>query len=116
MLLDDVGYSRRCDEPAKELEGHRQPRPGIQRRARLRTTALARAGAEDLHIHVYALSAPPPLDRPQREVTREVLLTAIKDLILDSAELKVTYTRQAAATDESPAGGERDKRQSNSGQ
>ena len=39
------------------------------------------------------VAAPPQLDKPQREVTREVLLAAIKDSILDSAELKVTYTR-----------------------
>src|SRR6185436_17266666 len=50
-------------------------------------------GLKTYTIHVYALSAPPELDRPQREVTREVLLTAIKDSILDSAELKVTYAR-----------------------
>ncbi|MGZ0709087.1 hypothetical protein ACWPKO_12205 [Coraliomargarita sp. W4R53] len=67
-------------------------------------------------IHVYALSAPPQLKKPQREVTREVLLTAIKDSILDSAELQVTYTRPASASDERPDGGERGKRPSTSGQ
>ena len=50
-------------------------------------------GLKTYTVHVYALSAPPQLDKPQREVTREVLLTAIKDTILDSADLKVTYTR-----------------------
>lgn len=50
-------------------------------------------GLKTYIVHVYALSSPAQLDRPQREVTREVLLTAIKDTILDSAELKVTYTR-----------------------
>jgi len=44
-------------------------------------------------LTVYALSAVPTLEGPPGEVTRERLLTAIKDLILDSAELHVTYTR-----------------------
>ena len=50
-------------------------------------------GLKAYTIHLFALSAPPQLDRPQREVTRDVLLTAIKDSILDSADLKVTYTK-----------------------
>lgn len=50
-------------------------------------------GLKTYTIHLYALSASPQITRPTREVTREVLLTAIKDSILDSAELKVTYTR-----------------------
>ena len=50
-------------------------------------------GLKSYTIHVYALSAPPQLDKPPREVTRAVLLTAIKDSVLDSAELRVTYTR-----------------------
>jgi hypothetical protein len=39
------------------------------------------------------LSAAPVLQQSPREVTREVLLAAIKDSILDSAEIKVTYTK-----------------------
>ncbi len=54
-------------------------------------------GLKTYTIHIYALSAPPPLDRPPREVTRELLLAAIKDSILDSAELKVTHTRPGSA-------------------
>lgn len=50
-------------------------------------------GLKTYMIHVYALSEPPRLTQSPREVTREVLLAAIKDSILDSAELKVTYTR-----------------------
>ncbi len=50
-------------------------------------------GLKTYTIHVYALSAPPQLSRPTREVTREVLLAAIKGSILDSADLNVTYTR-----------------------
>ena len=59
-------------------------------------------GPKTYTLHVYALSAPPKLDQPQREVTREILLTAIKDLVLDSAELKVTYTRPGTS---GPGGG-----------
>jgi phosphatidylethanolamine-binding protein (PEBP) family uncharacterized protein len=50
-------------------------------------------GLKTYTIHVYALSAAPKPGRPANEVTREALLDAIKDLILDSAELKVSYTR-----------------------
>jgi Raf kinase inhibitor-like YbhB/YbcL family protein len=42
---------------------------------------------------VYALSAEPQLSVPANEVTRDVLLDAIKDITLASAELNVTYTR-----------------------
>jgi phosphatidylethanolamine-binding protein (PEBP) family uncharacterized protein len=50
-------------------------------------------GLKTYIIHLYALCASPQLSRPPSEVTRDVLLNAIKDSILDSAELKVTYTR-----------------------
>ncbi|MCX7428946.1 MAG: SUMF1/EgtB/PvdO family nonheme iron enzyme [Planctomycetia bacterium] len=43
---------------------------------------------------VYALSAPPQLTVPPTEVNRDVLLAAMKDGILGSAELQVVYTRQ----------------------
>ena len=50
-------------------------------------------GLKTYTIHLYALSTSPALGQSPREVTREGLLTAIKDSMLDSAELKVTYTR-----------------------
>lgn len=56
-------------------------------------------GLKTYTIHVYALSAPPKLDKPQREVTREVLLAAIKDSVLDSAELNVTYTKPGSGSE-----------------
>ncbi len=62
-------------------------------------------GLKTYTVHVYALSAAPKLDKSQREVTREVLLTAIKDSILDSAELKVTYTRPGGSGGEKGKGG-----------
>lgn len=43
---------------------------------------------------VYALSAHPQLSVPASQVTRSVLLEAIQDIILASAELNVTYTRK----------------------
>ncbi|HSH93386.1 MAG TPA: YHYH protein [Roseimicrobium sp.] len=55
-------------------------------------------GLKTYTITIYALSATPQISRPQREVSRDVLLTAIKDSILDSAELKVTYTRPGGST------------------
>jgi phosphatidylethanolamine-binding protein (PEBP) family uncharacterized protein len=50
-------------------------------------------GLKTYTIHVYALSESPRITRPPGDVTREVLLNSIRDTILDSAELKVTYTR-----------------------
>ena len=45
---------------------------------------------------VYALSAPPQFAVPPAEVSRDVLLSAIKDITLGSAELNVYYTRSIA--------------------
>ena len=53
---------------------------------------------------VYALSAPPDLTVPALKVTREVLLAAMKDKILASAELKVVYSRPPGATDNAGEG------------
>jgi len=49
---------------------------------------------------VYALSAAPDLTVPALKVSREVLLAAMKDKILASAELKVVYSRPPGATDD----------------
>jgi phosphatidylethanolamine-binding protein (PEBP) family uncharacterized protein len=43
---------------------------------------------------IYALSAQPQFSVPASQVSREVLLEAIKDITLGSAELHVTYTRK----------------------
>lgn len=50
-------------------------------------------GAKTYVLTTYALSAPVPMAISPSEVTRDTLLAAMKDLILDSAELKVVYTR-----------------------
>ncbi len=50
---------------------------------------------------VYALSAEPQIDLPAEQVTRDVLLAAIQDITLGSADLNVVYAR-AGMTD--PAG------------
>ncbi|MEI8063937.1 MAG: YbhB/YbcL family Raf kinase inhibitor-like protein [Verrucomicrobiota bacterium] len=42
---------------------------------------------------VYALAAPPQIAVPPAEVSREVLLAAMRDLVIGSAELSVDYTR-----------------------
>ncbi len=64
-------------------------------------------GAKTYVLTVYALSAPLTLSTDASAVNRAVLLTAIKDLILDSAELKVVYTRSGAERDEPPRNGTR---------
>jgi Raf kinase inhibitor-like YbhB/YbcL family protein len=51
-------------------------------------------GPKVYNYTVYALSAEPQLSVPSSQVTRAVLLDAIKDITLASAELHVTYTRK----------------------
>jgi phosphatidylethanolamine-binding protein (PEBP) family uncharacterized protein/Spy/CpxP family protein refolding chaperone len=55
-------------------------------------------GAKTYVYTVYALSAPVKLDVPPTQVSREVLLAAVKDSLLATAELRVVYSRPAAAT------------------
>ena len=50
---------------------------------------------------IYALSAPPQLTVPPDQVSRDVLLEAMKDRLLGSAELRMVYTRQG---DDQPEG------------
>ena len=50
-------------------------------------------GAKTYILTAYALSAPVQISATPTEVNRDALLVAMKDLILDSAELKVTYDR-----------------------
>ena len=45
---------------------------------------------------LYALSSPVKLDVEPAQVNRDVLLAAMKDKILASAELRVTYSRDVA--------------------
>ena len=51
------------------------------------------AGEKTYIYTVYALSAPPQFDVEPAKVSRDVLLAAIKDNVLGTAELKVVYTR-----------------------
>jgi hypothetical protein len=44
---------------------------------------------------VYALSAPVQISVPPSEVNRKVMLAAMKDIVLDSAEFRVVYDRTA---------------------
>ncbi len=48
---------------------------------------------------VYALSAAPQLNVAPEKVSRDVLLAAMKDNILATAELRVTYSRPEGSTD-----------------
>jgi Raf kinase inhibitor-like YbhB/YbcL family protein len=50
-------------------------------------------GAKTYFITVYALSAPVEISLPPAQVNRNVLLNAMKEKILDSAQLKFTYDR-----------------------
>jgi phosphatidylethanolamine-binding protein (PEBP) family uncharacterized protein len=51
-------------------------------------------GAKMYTYTIYALSALPQFSVPSVKVSRDVLLTAIKDITLASAELNVYYSRQ----------------------
>jgi phosphatidylethanolamine-binding protein (PEBP) family uncharacterized protein len=59
-------------------------------------------GAKTYVLTVYALSAPPQIAQTPREVTREVLLTTIKDRVLASASLRVVYSRGTAQENRPP--------------
>jgi len=52
---------------------------------------------------VYALSAQPQFSVPASEVSRSVLLDAIQDTTLASAELNVTYTRSGSEENQPPS-------------
>jgi phosphatidylethanolamine-binding protein (PEBP) family uncharacterized protein len=54
-------------------------------------------GPKTYVITVYALSGLLEINQPAAEVTREVLLEAMKDKLLDRASLHVTYERPAKA-------------------
>jgi phosphatidylethanolamine-binding protein (PEBP) family uncharacterized protein len=55
-------------------------------------------GPKTYVLTLYALSAPLAIDLPASQVSRDVLLTAMKDKLLASAELHVVYTRTPAGT------------------
>ena len=56
-------------------------------------------GAKTYVYTVYALSAPPDLDVPPSAVNREVLLAAMKDHLLATAEMRVVYSRPVGASE-----------------
>jgi Raf kinase inhibitor-like YbhB/YbcL family protein len=67
-------------------------------------------GAKTYVLTVYALSAPIQISAPPAEVNRAVLLAAMKDITLASAELKVVYTRVGATGDQQQGPGGDGKR------
>ncbi|MSU52254.1 MAG: YHYH protein [Opitutaceae bacterium] len=65
-------------------------------------------GEKTYILTAYALSAPLKISAQAAEVNRDVLLAAMKDFILDSAELKVVYTRPGGSGDGPPRGAPKD--------
>jgi phosphatidylethanolamine-binding protein (PEBP) family uncharacterized protein len=57
------------------------------------TPHSAGSGTKKYTLTMYALSEKPKLDPEKTEVTRDVLLNAIKNTIIDSASLDVNYSR-----------------------
>jgi hypothetical protein len=53
-------------------------------------------GAKTYVLTVYALSAPPQIALPEREVSRDLLLTSMKDKVLASASLNVSHSRDGS--------------------
>jgi phosphatidylethanolamine-binding protein (PEBP) family uncharacterized protein len=66
---------------------------GINRRVGYAPPHSKGPGAKTYVITAYALSAPVEVSAAPADVSRDVLLAAMKDRILDSAELKVVYNR-----------------------
>jgi phosphatidylethanolamine-binding protein (PEBP) family uncharacterized protein len=54
-------------------------------------------GAKTYIYTIYAMSSPVKLDVPPAQVSREVLLAAMKDSVLATAELRVVYSRPDGA-------------------
>lgn len=50
-------------------------------------------GAKIYVLTLYALNAPPTISVPNTQVTRDILLAGMKNKIVDSAVMSVTYTR-----------------------
>lgn len=66
-------------------------------------------GAKTDVLTVYALSAPVALATEPAQVNRATLLAAMKDFILETAELKVTHTRPASARNHADSPPEKQK-------
>ena len=75
---------------------------GITRREGYAPPHSKGPGAKTYILTVYALDGALHLSQSPRDVSRAVLLAAMKDHLLDSAELKVTYTRPDGATTDQP--------------
>lgn len=58
-------------------------------------------GLKTYVLTLYALSAMPAINEPPASVSRDVLLNAIRDRVLGTAELRVTYSR-SGVDDEPP--------------
>lgn len=54
-------------------------------------------GLKTYVLTLYALSATPVINEPPASISRDVLLNAIREHVLGTAELKVTYTRSGSA-------------------
>jgi hypothetical protein len=59
-------------------------------------------GAKTYVLTLYALSAPLQISTPPEQTNRNVILAAMKDRVLATAELKVVYTRTGSDPDDEP--------------
>jgi phosphatidylethanolamine-binding protein (PEBP) family uncharacterized protein len=59
-------------------------------------------GAKTYVLTLYALSAPLQISSPPEQTNRNVILAAMKDRVLATAELKVVYTRTGSDPDDEP--------------
>ena len=72
-------------------------------------------GEKTYILTAYALAAPLRIPAPASEVSRDVLLAAMKDVMLDSAELKLVYTRPGGGADGPPRGTPKDGKSTGKG-
>ncbi len=80
---------------------------GVNRRVGYAPPHSKGPGEKTYILTAYALSAPVKIAQPPSEVNRDVLLAAMNGLVLDSAELKVIYTRTGSSDGDREAGGKK---------
>jgi phosphatidylethanolamine-binding protein (PEBP) family uncharacterized protein len=101
-----VLYDIPADVQSLPAETRGVGKPGLNSRGGRAGYAPPHSAGPGTRIYVftvYALSAPPPINVPSSGVTHETLLAAIKDQILASADLSVSYTRSLVAGGEPSA-------------
>ena len=103
MVLGALQHSGRRDQSSEERQGDRNAgQQQCQRKLGYAPPHSKGPGPKKYTYTVYALSAAPQITAPPEEVSRDVLLAAMKDSILATAELNVIYSRGERRTKARP--------------